>query len=537
MTKALDAALLAGLQPYAGRWVALTADHQVAGTGETGPAALRAGRRNRPKVRLAVHYVPDLGGRELVLSPLLARLEPVLARLDVPVYLVGGAVRDALLGKISHDLDFAVPAGGINIAYQVGDRLQAPAFVLDDARDTGRVILEANGTYLDFVAFRGESLAADLHDRDLTINAMALPALARTTAELIDPTGGLADLAAGRVRQVHPTSLTNDPVRGLRALRIAIRFDFDLTPETETGAREALADLHRPSAERVRDELVNLLDAGAAPAVTALHRLGRLGELLPEIARLDGVEQGPPHHEAVLPHTISTLRCLETVLADRVFAPGAEPWRAALAAHLRRPVAGGLQGITLLRLGALFHDAGKADTRTVEPDGRVRFIGHEKNGADLAGRRLRALKFSREAIGHVRQIVRGHMRPLHLRQSGAPEARALHRYFRSTGTAGLDIALLALADHLATHDGPGPGSAWDDLIRVVESLFTHYVTLVEETVRPAPLITGRDLMTGLALEGGPEIGRLLRLLAEAQAAGEITTREEALAYARTHRRQ
>ncbi len=247
------------LSPYAGRWVALFGQ-QVTGVGETAEAAAQMARHSRPKERFALRFVDDPAGEPLALSPLLEQLRPLLQTQSQPVYLVGGAVRDALLGRVSHDLDFVVPANAVKLAFQVADALGVPAYVLDKERDTGRVILPEAHTSLDFARFRGSDLAADLRDRDLTINAIALPATATTTVGLIDPHNGQADLAVEVVRIIHERSLLDDPVRCLRAVRLAHSLDFALAPETETAVRAAAPRLNQTSVERIRDELLKLLE-------------------------------------------------------------------------------------------------------------------------------------------------------------------------------------------------------------------------------------------------------------------------------------
>jgi poly(A) polymerase len=537
------------LTPYAGRWVALIGA-EVVGVGHTADEASHLARRNRPRERPLLRFVEAPGGEPLPLSPLLARLRPLLDAQAEPVYLVGGAVRDALLGRTSHDLDFVAPQQAIKLAYRVGDALGEPAYALDRARDTGRVVLSAQQMTLDFARFRGVDLEADLRDRDFTVNALALPATAQTLASLIDPCGGLADLRARRLRLTHPAALTHDPVRALRAVRLAHSLGFTLEEATAQALTAAAPLLAQTSAERVRDELLKLLQT-AAPhaAMQDLHALGLLAVVLPEIAALAGVAQSPPHHEPVLDHTLSVLRRLaqvETaVLSADPLAPPLTAVRAALApfaadlrAHLARPVAGGVDGRLLLRLGALFHDVGKPATQTVE-DGRIRFIGHDKVGAGLAAGRLRALAMSKEAAGHVRLIVAHHMRPLFLVEAqlhgSPPSRRAVYRFFRAAQAAGPDVALLALADHLATHAGAGPAAAWRALVDLAANLLQAYFVFPTEAVKPAPLLKGRDLMAALDLPPGPEVGRLLRLIEEAQAAGELRSRDEALAFARRSR--
>ena len=534
---------------YVGRWVAL-AGEEVAGVGFTGLEALHMARQNRYKARLTVQYVDDPDGERLALSPLLAQLRPLLARASQPVYLVGGAVRDALLGRYTNDLDFALPQDAIKLAFQIGDALGQPAYALDRERDTGRVVLPGQETYLDFARFRGPDLLADLQKRDFTINAMALPATAVTRAAIIDPFGGQEDLQNGRIHLVNDSALQDDPARALRAIRLAADLRFTLTAETETAARQAAALLTAVSAERIRDELVKML-ATAAPdqAIRQMETAQLLPVVLPEIAALAHVAQPEPHHEPALAHTIAVLRwlpllegCLgekrpstpELAAARQTLAPFAP----ALQAHLARPVEGGLNGRVLLRLGALFHDAGKKETQTVASDGRIRFPGHDKAGEQIAIARLRQLRLSGKAVKYVGRIVYGHMRPLLLANTGRPVSRrAVFRFFRDMATAGLDVCLLALADHLATYGGAGDGARWERLLAVTAVLLRGYFTEHDQTVAPPPLVDGHTLIKELHLRPGPEIGRLLRLIQEAQAAGDVTTTAEALALARRFRQK
>jgi len=490
-------------------------------------------------------------GETLRISPLMEQLQSLLAQQEPPVYLVGGAVRDAFLGQGSYDLDFAAPEGAIELAFRVGDALRAPAFVLDQERDIGRVVLPDKQSVLDFARFRGDTLEADLKGRDFTINAMALPAGSLDRAHLIDPCRGLEDLRQGVVRLTHERALADDPVRALRALRIGARLNFRLAPETAQAVQVTAPELSAVSPERVRDELLKLLQTERPhEGVGQMDALGLLDVVLPEVAALRGVEQSAPHHEPVLAHTLTVLRWLvevEAVVVDdqERAAPSLVeaqealgPYAPDLREHLARDVVGGVDGRTLLRLGGLFHDVGKARTQEVDDDGRIRFFGHDKEGAGLAAHRLRRLHLSNEVVRTVQSMVAAHMRPLFLNQAEKVTRRAVYRFFRDAGDAGVDVGLLTMADHLATHGGTGERAEWEGLLAVVARLYRHYFEEYEETVAPPPLVDGNELMDAVGLRPGPEVGRLLRLIEEAQAAGEVNTREEALALAReAHERQ
>jgi len=419
------------LTPYSGRWVAL-AGAQVIAAGATAEEALRLAQLKQPGKGAKVRFVEALVGEELPLPPLMARLRPILGQHHSPIYLVGGAVRDALLGRTSHDLDFIVPQGAVRLAFQIANALNVPAYVLDRERDTGRVVLPENGATLDFARFRGPDLEADLRDRDFTINAMAMPAAAQRSSSLIDPCGGTADLAAGRIQQTHDQAIVDDPVRALRAVRLALHLDFKLTEETVAALISAGPELRRVSSERIRDELQKLLQT-AAPhqAISQLDRLGLLEVILPEVAELRALPQSAPHHEPVLAHTISVLHWLTQVEAavSSVNQTHAEPlanlqealagFVLSLESHLAQKFDGGLDGRTILRFAALFHDVGKKKTFKADANGRIRFLGHDQIGAALAESRLRQLCLSNQSVARVKHIVAGHIRPMLLANDAA----------------------------------------------------------------------------------------------------------------------
>ena len=277
-------------------------------------------------------------------------------------------------------------------------------------------------------------------------------------------------------------------------------------------------------------------------AVAILHETGLLHDIAPEIIDLVGVTQSPPHFEDVFGHTLSVLRWLATVEAaingtGDPLLPHFEQYEL-LRDYMNRRVDGGFSGWQLLRLAALFHDAGKARTRTVEESGRIRFFKHDKVGADIVYERLRQLKFSKAANDTVREIVKHHMRPFMLSNQPPITRRAVYRYFKGTAGVGVDVALLSLADNLAKDKGvptanPRAKEEWEWLCFVVDKLLTQNFAEPEKSVRPPKLVTGADVMQVLGIGPGREIGRILESITEAQAAGEIENREQALQMIRT----
>jgi tRNA nucleotidyltransferase/poly(A) polymerase len=298
---------------YAGCWVAI-ADGSVAGVGDTAVAAERLGRQKYVREKLHIVFIEPPEGKPLEKPQLLMHLMDFFKQHDQPVYLVGGTVRDMLLDRECKDFDFAVPDRAIKLAYKVADHLKVPAFALNRERDTGRVIMREEGITLDFAGYRGDDIQADLRARDFTVNAMALPVAAETDSALLDPCEGITDLYGRVIRRTHPNSISDDPIRAMRALRLAMYLSFNIEPSTSEAIKRAGPLLDNVSNERIRDELVWLLN-GDDPeeSMRMLHDHELLSYVLPEIAALQELEQTAPHHETALNHTFSVLSALRLV--------------------------------------------------------------------------------------------------------------------------------------------------------------------------------------------------------------------------------
>ena len=474
----------------------------------------------------------------------------LLRRGGIQTWLVGGSVRDLLLGRATHDFDFVVEADGLEVARQVANALRRPFFILDGDRRFGRVVARHAGQpiYLDFAPLTGGTLEADLRQRDFTVNALALD-VAQDPPELVDLVGGLEDLREGLLRAASPTAFDADPVRMLRAVRFCAELGFRLDPATEALIPPRAGSLGRTSWERIRDEMCRLLaPAGARDQVASLHRLGLLAPVLPEVAALEGVQQSPPHRHDVFRHTLQVLAELEAVLAlvgagDAPPGPEAPPWAyeglgarlepfaEGLREHLAQPSGFGRSQALLLKWAALLHDVGKSQCQSREPDGRIRFLQHDAAGARMARKVALRLRLDRREVETLQTVVQHHMRPSLLAEEPQVTGRAIYRYFRDTGEAGVGTVLLALADHLATRGPNLQPDRWTRRLDLAARLLEAYFLRREEAVAPPRLVRGEDLLA-LGVPQGPQIGALLEALREAQAEGAVTTRAEALTWLR-----
>jgi len=448
--------------------------------------------------------------------------------------LVGGAVRDALLGRAPGDLDFAVHGDAVRVARRCANLLDGSFYIMDAERGVARVLIPSaepgsSPQVLDFVRRRGESWEADLLDRDFTINAIACDVTSSGDAAVIfDPLGGAADLRARVLRRVAVHSLRDDPVRGVRGVRMAHQFGLSIEPQTWTSICESAAALDRPSAERVRDAFLDLLALEAAAAALGdLWRAGLLGRILPELPLMAEVTQSPPHMLDVLEHTFAVVRAesaARAALEERL----APEHRAALHAHFNAPAAEGRSRRVLLRLALLLHDCGKPRTRTVDPDGRIRFFEHEAVGAQMAAARAAALRLSAQSADFLKRLVALHMRPNQFaREAQSFTPRALHRLAARAVDCLPALALLAVCDCM----GKGSAAGCEPSVDVAAALTTAYFTRYDTAVQPAPLLTGADLLA-LGMRPGPHVGRVLDAVREAQMAGEISDAATALALAR-----
>ena len=506
-----------------------------------------------------------------------------------PAYIVGGAVRDHLLG-ISTIPGWAyqpetarLPAGGhvpttdldlvfsgpvLPVARRVADRLGWAFYPLDKERDVARLIaVGAAGQRLecDAAALRGD-LRADLLARDFTANALALELSNSDPPQLIDVCGGVGDVEARRLRRIGPDSLSSDPIRLLRAARLAAQLAFTIEDETRGQISAKAASILAVSVERVRVELWKLLECSRPDTASgALRALGLLAHLLPEVEALRGVAQSPRHHLDAYEHSLLTMRYAAELRnwlrggpppADAALTERLTPWTDALRAHFAEEIAAGHDRAGWLVWHALFHDTGKAGSHpTAVEDGiaQPRYADHHRLSAQIAAGRVAHLRFSRREVllaervaamhGHPRQLYRALKKPV-----CKISPRAAFRFFCDAGSVtggrqieqgaraattparfdGLDVTLQAISDRQAT--GLERGEAWRSFLEAMESLLAYTFSRPADN-RTTPLVNGHILMQHLGLRPGPAVGAILRELTEAQAAGELTNVEDALALA------
>jgi poly(A) polymerase len=469
-------------------------------------------------------------------SRLLRRINRYLDKEGVKSYLVGGFIRDMLLGRDTNDIDIAVEAEALTTASGAAAALGGKYVPLDEENGVGRVVLPGTKWQIDFTTIQGD-IMQDLSRRDFSIDAMALEINKPfNVTNLLDPFHGRDDLRLGIIRAIDDKVFKSDAVRLLRAVRLAAELGFTIESKTESFIHRDHELITSVPGERVREELLRLLAiAGAGPRLTYLDELGLLTALIPELSPTRGVDQPKMHIWDVFEHSLQTVAAVEFLLREKSWEYAGQdildsvPWSNRLREYFGEEISHGSTRRSLLKLAALLHDIAKPQTKAMTEDGRARFLGHPQEGADDAAAIMERLRFTKREIQLVELLVKYHLRPTQMSQEGIPTRRAIYRYFRDTGESGIDILFLSLADHLAARGPALDLEQWQEHTQMTDYVINRHFE-EESLTHPPKLLDGHDIMRTFGLEPGRHIGELLEALREAQAAGEVTDRQEAIKY-------
>jgi putative nucleotidyltransferase with HDIG domain len=454
--------------------------------------------------------------------------DPIEALVTVarePAWLVGGAVRDRVLGRPTDDYDVAVIGDARGLARELARSADAHVFALSEAFGVWRVVARDHGWQVDVLPVVGGSIEKDLAGRDFTVNAMAEPL---GGGPYVDPFGGMDDLGERRLRMVSASAFVEDPLRTLRLVRLACEHGFSVEDETAAAAGGSAPALAQVAPERVFAELKRIVIADRAlEGLALMDEIGATQVVLPELARMHAVEQSSYHHLDVYEHTRSVLAA--TIELSRTPGEWLGEHADAVARFLAEPLANELSRGQALRFGALLHDVAKPTTRRVTSEGRVTFIGHDAEGAEMAAAVMTRLRASERLREHVAALTRHHLRLGFLVHEVPLGRRAIYRYLRACDPVQVDVTLLSVADRLATR-GRGSEEAIRRHLELARELLGEALAWRED--RPRPPLRGDELAREVGLRPGRALGRILGELEEASFAGEISSREQAIERAR-----
>lgn len=471
--------------------------------------------------------------RPLIWPDWILEFQSFLQPLPGEIYIVGGAVRDALLHRPLHDLDLATSGNAIYLTRQIANYFKGDFFALDAKRDVGRALVQTpeGRLVIDVAHLRGDSLGDDLKDRDFTVNAMAVN-IKQSLDLLIDSLGGQGDLVAKHLRQCTPAAFENDPVRALRAVRQSAQFGMRIEAATLRGIRAVVPSLNESSSERLRDELMKLLalPRPAAP-VRVAYQLGLLQAVLPEISSPQAIDTWS-YTLAVLGSLAGILGIISYTRTDNAAASFSygmmaiqfDRYRRQLYDHMNMLWPNERPHHALLMLAVLLSNAGNSAAPRSENS-----LQDDDKSAKVAGKRADALRLSSNEIQRLVTIIQHRHHPIF---ASEPNALAIHRFWRAVGEAGTDICIFDLADFLASQGYQLQHKAWLGRVERVRILLEAYYEKHDQLVAPPVLVDGNQLIQVLSLKPGPIIGQLLDHIREAQVEGHVKTTEDALDLAR-----
>jgi len=459
--------------------------------------------------------------------PQLKIIQDIAKKKKLSIHLVGGFLRDFILGSQKADFDFAVEKNALSVARSFSKKIKGAYVLLDEQRGCARVAKNFNGnlTTFDFADFRAKTFKEDLAHRDFTINTLSLDLLklndsTEVAEALVDLTRGLKDIKDRRIKRTSLKVFKEDPLRLMRAFSLKAALDFKIELKTLNQIRKEKDLIVSVSYERICEELFKILKADKASQILkSMDRVGLLEKIIPQIKVMRNCKQGTYHHLDVWPHSLETV-----VQMERVFLQTKDDEE--ITEYLNTSLGGNRSRRSLMKLAALLHDIGKPDTRKIE-EGKMSFHGHEHVGRSIVKHIAVMLKLSVRERHALEDMVRWHLRPGYLSNFKQPTAKAIYRYFRDTRDEGVSVLLLSLADQRSTR---GPATTQKDQEHH-ETICLGLVSQYFEKKKEKPfirLINGNDLIKKLKLKPSPDFSKILTRIEEDQSLGKITTKKEAI---------
>lgn len=447
------------------------------------------------------------------------------------IYLVGGYIRDCLLGKECLDKDFViVGASATDFAQKVADFFKGYLVLLDKKFDIARVVLPDKKHTLDFAGCIGKDIFEDLKRRDFTINALAVDL--RKPDKLIDIFDGMSDLNRKIIKCNSSENLIEDPLRMLRAFRHSSGLGFEIEETTLDFIIKNKNLIKNMPCERINTELTKLFEGDfASSTLDLMKNLFFLDEIIPEIEEERNIPKNLHHHLTLIEHSIETIKQIEMKINEL------PQW---VREHFYRDFAPNLKVISLLKFAALLHDIGKPSTWSIDEEGRHRFIKHEEVGSELAPPILKRLKYGKHSIKYITALIKNHLYPSQLLKCSQSECKdktcgdysyisekSLLKMFRKLDNLTPDVIILAMADRLSARGPEITQEIVNNNISGLMFLLEKYKEIKDKDITIPKLLSGTEIMKILKISPSPELGKIIAALKAQQLAGEVNTKEEA----------
>lgn len=441
---------------------------------------------------------------------------------DNEIYVVGGTVRDFLMGKISYDRDLiVVDEDAKSFSQKVAEFLDGVFIPLDEENKIYRIVLKDKKNFLDITNPIGGNLEEDIMRRDITINAVAVNIKTGEIPSFCE--FGIQDIQNKIIREIKEENFTNDPLRMLRIYRFYANLGFEISPELLNITKKHASLINKPAKERIEYELMKLFDGEfAAQALLKMDESEILEIIFPFVKELKQVPPNLHHHLDLFNHSIETVNQVQKFY---------EISPKEVQEHLKKVDFGGFSRLAHLKLAALMHDIGKFSTWTIEPDtGRHRFIKHEDVGAKLAIPILKKMCFSNKQIDYISYIIKKHMYPTAVVSAPELNDKVMMRYVRKSADNAIDTIIIAKADRVSAQGPEITKELVVENITLLDKLLQFYLN-TKETLTPLPkLLDGREVMSILNINPSPILGKILNELHEAQISGNILTKDDAVRF-------
>jgi poly(A) polymerase len=464
------------------------------------------------------------------------------------IYLIGGYVRDYILHKQNNDLDFAVTRNAAKAARRIADFFHGDFYLLDSERETARALVNINNISMtvDIAIISGKNIEEDQAKRDFTINSMAIDIM--DFNKVFDPLGGKTDLINRQLKPCSEDSFLNDPIRTLRAIRFIQSLSLNIDDHIKQLIKTASWDLKKVSYERIRDEISHIFNLpDIKKSLDLLFEFGLLKQLFPDLIPLQDILSAPPHVHDALTHTLRVVEITQLFIEsicdldqikpeNELIAEGLEKigkYKNQLKIFLNDLILRKIPVCTLIAFATLYHDSGKSIIMPVKFEEKFIYKNHAEASANIASKRLKLLAFSSEEIQFVKLVILHHMdEELKNIGEGKDVSKNIYRYFRDAKYCGIMVGFLYLADLIATYEESITPKRWEEALRSIDRIFDAWFNYYGVIVSPPKLLDGNDLMGKFGIQPGPQIGKILQLIKEEQAAGKILERNAAFEFAK-----
>ncbi len=441
----------------------------------------------------------------------------LIKKIDSNSYLVGGAVRDYLLGKNSYDRDIIV-RNARDFAQKLANETNGTFIELDQENNIYRVVLKDKLNYIDIT--QADDIEIDLKRRDFTINSIAIDL---SNNQIIDINKGQEDLKNKIIRSISEQNIIDDPLRILRAYRFSAILGFEIESNTKEQIHNHINLIKNPAKERINYELMKLFEGNYTAKV--LSEMSEIIDIIyPIFIDVKKVPKNTHHHLNLFDHSIETVNQIQ-----KIYESSQEEVRQ----HLEKEDFGGFTRLAHLKFAGFLHDIGKYSTWTIEGE-RHRFIKHDDVGSKMAKEILKQNKFSKKQIEYITNMIKNHIYPSQVVSAENINEKIYMRYIRKMEENVIDNIILAKADRLSARGPAITNEIIEENIRNLDKLLNYYLS-IKDKLKPIPkLLSGNEIMELKKIPQSPLLGEIIKALQEEQTEGNITTKEEAINFVLTY---